>query len=98
MNFDENPEPKSDFPYHIVTEKMMEHSKGIAWTASLYREGLKIGSVEQEGNGGADSVIIESAADRATWTVDVQEAFDGDEEQASFYLLIQEEERLTKGF
>lgn len=95
----ETPKPVAPFPYWIRTTQVMEHSRGIAWTAELHtwtgdeRVHAVIGTVEQAGDGGADRVYIERADDRARWEAAVREAFPTmDEEAATFHLLVQEEE------
>lgn len=88
--------PATDFPYSMHTTQMMEHSRGIAWTAELLRHGIRVGLIEQAGRGGADLVSCDSPEANAQWRADVQAAFDGDEEAATWWLLEQEEEILNR--
>lgn len=85
------PKPEAPFPYQMRTTNMMEHSKGIAWTAELLREGKQVGTITQAGEGGADDVRIFKEADRSQWYEDVSKAFSSDEENATWWLLEQEE-------
>lgn len=88
----EAPQPVTAWPYRMKTTAIMEHSRGIAWTADLLREGVKIGTVEQRGDGGADWVYITDRQDRTRWEADVAAAFPEDgEEGATWYLLCLEE-------
>lgn len=84
------PQPAAPFNYYIRTTAVMEHSRGIAWVADLYLGLVKIGTVEQAGDGSADRVYFDAPAYRTVWNLAVQSAFDGDEEQATFYLLCAE--------
>lgn len=86
----------SKFPYFIVTTNMMETYNGIAWVADLRRnvKGISyvIGTVENDGHGGADMVRIEPKY-REEWSDFVRSAFGGNEERATMYLLYQEESK-----
>lgn len=84
--------PKAPFNYHINTTAVMEHSRGIAWTADLYLGTVKVGTVEQAGDGGADRVYFTETAYRTVWKLAVTAAFGGDEERATYWLLVQEME------
>lgn len=89
----EYPKPVAPFEYALKTTSVMEHSRGIAWTANLLHGEKVIGIVEQMGDGGADRVYITDVQDRVRWAEDVAAAFaDDGEEGATFYLLCQEEE------
>ena len=86
-----NPKPKGKFHYTMQTTGVMEHSRGIAWTANLMWGSEVVGTIEQAGDGGADRVYIQDPAKRAFWDRCVQTAFDGNEEDATYFLLVQEE-------
>lgn len=86
------PIPAQPFNYYIKTTGIMEHSRGIAWVADLYMGIVKIGTVEQAGDGGADRVYFTETAYRAVWKAAVASAFGGDQEAATYYLLVQEME------
>ena len=92
MNDIYNPQPKGKFPYTMRTTAVMEHSRGIAWTANLMVGDVVIGTIEQAGDGGADRVYIQNPAYRTIWNLAVQTAFDGNEEDATYYMLVKEEE------
>lgn len=79
------------FPFTMRTTAVMEHSRGIAWTADLLMGTTKIGTVEQAGDGGADRVYIQGAGHKALWKAAVCASFGGDEEDATYYLLFQED-------
>jgi len=96
VNSFSTPAPKSDFPYSMKTQDVFEHSRGIAWTAILYRENEKVGFIEQDGTGGADRISFYNQLEEAKWNEKVEEAFSGNSEAASFYLLVQEEETLSR--
>ena len=83
--------PIGSFPYEIRTTGMLEHSSGIAWTAELFREGVKIGTVEQEGHGGADRVFISDLNQMGIWRMYVDAAFAKNEEAATFWLMCKED-------
>lgn len=87
------PEPAAPFNYCMRTTAVMEHSRGIAWTADLYARDVKIGTIEQDGNGGCDRVYFTETAYRTLWTLAVQAAFGGNEEDATYWLLCQEEDQ-----
>lgn len=87
------PKPTAAFPYTMKTTSIMEHSRGVAWVADLLREGRKIGTVEQRGDGGADWIYITDVQDRVRWGEDVAAAFiDEGEEGATSYLMFSEDE------
>lgn len=86
------PTPAVPFPFTMRTTAIMEHSRGIAWTADLLAGGSKVGTIEQAGDGGADRVYINGAGHNALWKAAVSASFAGDEEAATFYLLVQEED------
>lgn len=79
------------FPYEMRTTGILEHSNGVAWTADLFREGVKIGTIEQEGHGGADRVFIRDLNEMGTWRMYVDAAFAKNEEDATYFLLCKEE-------
>lgn len=83
--------PVSDFPYSIQTQEVFTHSRGTAWTALLFRGQEKIGFIEQDGSGGSDRINFYSPLEAAKWGKAVEEAFSGDEQTASYYLLTQED-------
>ena len=85
-------QPQEPFPYQMNTTSVMEHSRGIAWTADLIRDNIgKVGTIEQMGDGGADRVTFNDTVHRIMWKGDVIAAFGGDEEAATYYLLCKEE-------
>ena len=89
----ERPTAQADFPYSITTTAMMEHSSGVAWIADLFRNGRKVGTVENRGDGGGDIVRIDAKADRLMWNIAITEAFGHAsiiEEAATFYLMCAE--------
>jgi hypothetical protein len=88
---DYNPTPTAEFPYTMQTIDTMLHSNGCAWTAILRKHGLRVGTIEQDGRGGADVVHMPSPGARREWQADVAAAFDGNEEDACYWLLLQEE-------
>jgi hypothetical protein len=86
-----NPRPKSAFPYTMQTTATMMHTGGCAWTADLRMHGIKVGHIEQDGRGGADVVRLFNPGGRKDWDHYVTAAFDGNEEEATFWLLLQED-------
>jgi len=90
------PQPQSEFPYSMKTQDVFEHSRGVAWTATLYCGTEKVGFIEQDGTGGADRISFYNQLEEAKWNEKVEEAFSGNHESASFYLLVQEEEKLAR--
>jgi hypothetical protein len=91
MNELYNPTPKGKFPYTMQTTGVMEHSRGIAWTANLMVGEVVIGTIEQAGDGGADRVFINGLTQRQIWEKSVKANFGGNEEDATYFLLVQEE-------
>lgn len=85
-------QPAAPFNYRMQTTAIMEHSRGIAWVADLYLRDVKVGVIEQQGDGGADWVTFTERDHRVVWDAAVSAAFSGDEEAATYYLLVQEEE------
>lgn len=92
MDIDYAPkQPAAKFDYRIRTTQVMEHSRGVAWVADLMCGDVKIGTVEQEGNGGADRVYLSNSAYEMIWKLAVRAAFADDEEAATYYMLCAEE-------
>ena len=87
--------PAAPFDYTMRTTAVMEHSRGIAWTADLLRNGATVGTIEQHGDGGPDRVYADRGLARADWNAAVTAAFAGDEEAATYWLLVQEEDADT---
>jgi hypothetical protein len=83
--------PAVPFAYFINTTAVYEHRRGIAWTADLYLGTVKVGTVEQGGNGGCDEVTLANPAYRLHWKSSVAAAFAGDEEAATYWMLCVEE-------
>jgi hypothetical protein len=75
--------------YTMKTTGVFEHSHGVFWEADLLLDGRKIGRVEQEGRGGADSVWVD-APYRKGWQEHCA-LFAGGEERATYLLLCAEE-------
>ena len=75
--------PTAPFDYTMRTTAVMEHSRGIAWTADLLRNGATVGTIEQHGDGGPDRVYADRGLARADWNAAVTAAFAGDEEDHS---------------
>lgn len=75
--------------WHIKTTKIMEHSRGIYWLADLMLDGVKVGTVEQMGRGGADEVQIADKSVMRLWRDHCNQM--GGEEEATYALLLQEE-------
>jgi hypothetical protein len=76
--------PAAPFNYYMKTTAIMEHSRGIAWTADLFCGVVKVGVIEQAGNGGNDLVMFTEWAYNVIWNNAVAAAFGGDEEAATF--------------
>lgn len=76
--------------WSMRTTNMMEHGHGIAWVADLLLDGVKVGTIEQGGRGGADEVWVESEY-REAWRSHVA-GIDGGEEEATFALMCAEDE------
>lgn len=85
-------QPVAPFNYRMQTTAIMEHSRGIAWVADLYLRDVKVGVIEQQGDGAADRVTFTERAYGLLWNLAVTSAFAGDEEAATYYLLVQEGE------
>lgn len=90
-----NPTPTGKFDYTMQTTAVMEHSRGIAWTANLMLGTTLIGSLEQGGNGAADRVYISDLTNREIWSKSVKANFGGNEEDATYFLLVQEEDAVN---
>jgi hypothetical protein len=73
----------------MKTHKIMEHSRGIYWLAHLMLDGVKVGTVEQMGRGGADEVHIMDKDVMRLWCDHCKRA--GGEEEATYALLLHEE-------
>ena len=89
------------FAYTIRTTSIMEHSHGVAWTASLLLDGRKVGTVEQLGDGGSDRVDLHDDAERLAWRAAVQQSwphldFWSGEEYATYHMMEIEDEGMTK--
>ena len=77
--------------YEMHTTAMMETYRGIAWTADLTLDGIKVGMIENYGDGGCDIARFDNALDRKAWMTYVNERFEGNEELATADLLFQED-------
>jgi hypothetical protein len=51
--------------YALIVTGQLETSRGVAWTGDLMRNGVKVGSVENRGDGGATEVFLAAADQRA---------------------------------
>lgn len=76
--------------YSMKTTGTLEHSGGIAWTADLLADGTKIGTIEQDGRGGADRVWIADPGHRDAWKTHCAD-LPGGEEYATYLLLCAED-------
>lgn len=61
--------------YTLTVTDEVELHNGIAWTADLFRDGVRIGTVEDAGNGGAPGVYFDTADERAAWSRVLQAAY-----------------------
>ena len=77
--------------YEMRTTAMMETYRGIAWTADLILNDVKVGMIENYGDGGCDIVRFDNSTARNAWMAYVNERFNGDEESATADLLFQED-------
>lgn len=90
------PKPKTTFPYYTVTEWEELTANGCAFSSGLFKaDGTKVGYIEQEGRGGADIVAFQFKKDRVEWEEAVKEQFDGNQEDATLFLEVQEFDFLT---
>lgn len=93
------PTPQQPFPYRMETVKAALHSDGCFWVANLYRTGdgsptTPVGSIEQDGRGGADRVYFLGETRHSEfllWHQALKDSFGGNEEDATFWLMIQED-------
>jgi hypothetical protein len=77
--------------YEMRTTAMMETYRGIAWTADLILNDVKVGMIENYGDGGCDIVRFDKPIARKAWMAYVNERFDSNEELATAHLLFQED-------
>lgn len=98
--------PMKPFPYATKMTGHLNTRDGMAWTANLYRKGVLIGEVSNQGQGGADDVWIMDPTEQAKWKKAVEASFMREpekgfywvEEYATAYLAEQEEKHiLSKG-
>lgn len=75
--------------YRMQTVRVYEHERGIGWFAQLLCDDRVIGTITQEGRGGADRVSILNVADLSPWMRHCERM--GGEEQATYALLLAEE-------
>lgn len=87
----ECPDCASCATWRLITYRQYEHRSGIYWEAILMYGRHRIGTVVQEGNGGADEVIITHPAARSLWNRHVANNHDGNEETATYALMVQED-------
>ena len=80
--------PKVPFHYRIKTTDMMIMSRGCAWTADLLDpQGVVVGMVENDGNGGADDFHFTNGYQRAKFKEAVLASYGHeDAEAASWYM------------
>lgn len=85
---------RTTHPWHLITYRQHEVRSGIYWEAMLMLNGQRVGTVWQEGNGGADIVEITHPAARAMWRQWIDQAHDGNPESATYTLMVEEDSRL----
>jgi len=81
-------------PWHLITYRQHEVRSGIYWEAMLMHGDQRVGTVYQEGNGGADVVEITHPAARALWNKYVTTEHDGNQEHATYRLMVEEDSRI----
>jgi hypothetical protein len=77
--------------WRLVTYRQFEVRSGIYWEAMLMYGRHRVGTVVQQGNGGADEVIVTHPAARSLWTRYVATFHSGNEEQATYALMVEED-------
>ena len=80
---------KSNF--RVKVKEQMETHSGVSWIADIYREGRKIGSAENRGDGGANYYYFDRREDRDDWETEATVAYEnsdyeGDEDILFTYL------------
>lgn len=72
--------------YGVEHMKELEHSRGVAWTAKITRNGKVVGTVENEGDGGCNKYLFIDQIERDMFFTTAQltyagiEHFEGEEE------------------
>ena len=70
--------------YRIAKFTQMETSSGVAFTADILKDGKKVGSVEQGGNGGSNRYFFTDRAEESAFVAFGQEQFPGVEGEDMF--------------
>lgn len=61
--------------YSMTITNQIEFRGGVAWTADLFRNGIRVGSVEDRGDGGAVIVDFYVPEERKQWNAVVAAAY-----------------------
>jgi len=56
---------EADMKYELKNIKTLNTHDGVAWTASVYRDGKRIGTAEDRGDGGSSWLYLDNRADEA---------------------------------
>jgi hypothetical protein len=56
---------EADMKYELKNIKTLNTHDGVAWTASVYRDGKRIGTAEDRGDGGSTWLYLDNRADEA---------------------------------
>jgi len=78
----------------MQTTKMVELRDGVYWEANLLFNGNKIGTILQEGRGGADRITIDDKEQRKAWEQHCNE--NGGEERVSYFMMLSEIESMNQ--
>jgi hypothetical protein len=78
--------------YTMQTTKMFGVRDGVYWEANLLLDGNKIGTILQEGRGGADRITIYDKDQRRAWQQYCSE--NGGEERVSYNMMMYELDNL----
>ena len=63
--------------YRVKALRMFEHSRGVAWKASIYYNNKKIGQVDNDGNGGCNFYTFNTPDIRRAYESFVQSNYPG---------------------
>ena len=74
--------------YEMQTTRIVELRDGVYWEANLLLNGDKIGTILEEGNGGASKIYIDDGEERKAWEQHCKEN-DG-VESVVYYMMLSE--------
>jgi len=80
--------------YTMQTTRIVELRDGVYWEANLLFNGDKIGTILEEGNGGASKIAIDNKEQRKAWEQHCKE--NSGEESVVYFMMLSEIESMNQ--